>query len=204
MRPNKIYVCFRLPTVSKLGHRPWFFYCRFWFFTINWFFSQKNVFCFKSISVATYIKNNFTKSVFVTFARSGQHVSRDQTVSYWKWRNNEPWHRVTDWKMSIKQFCFYKTYFRQTKLFQKIKKIIRPTYPNFMKHVTGNTHIFFVWPEITSHFRWVTWVRLSRLYFLLPTHRMYLAILSPDKGNPNSYSLMLLLLIYSILLSTYN
>ena len=106
----------------SLGHRPWFFYRRFWFFTINLFFSQRNVFSFKSIFVATYIKNNFTKSIFVTFARSGQHVSRDQTVSHWKWRNNEPWHRVTDWKMSIKQFCFYKTYFWQTKLFQKIKK----------------------------------------------------------------------------------
>ena len=36
----------------------------------------------------------------------------------------------------------YKKYFRQTKFLQKIKNIIRPTYPNFKKHVTGNTHIF--------------------------------------------------------------
>ena len=28
------------------------------------------------------------------------------------------------------------------KIITKNKKIIRPTYPNFKKHVTGNTHIF--------------------------------------------------------------
>ena len=37
---------------------------------------------------------------------------------------------------------FIKTYFRQIKILQKIKKLIRPTYPNCKKHVTGNTHIF--------------------------------------------------------------
>ena len=41
----------------------------------------KNVFSVKSVLVATYIETNFTKSVFVTFARCRQHVSRDQTVS---------------------------------------------------------------------------------------------------------------------------
>ena len=37
-------------------------------------FLAENVFSFKSIFVASYIKNNFTKSVFATFVRSGQHV----------------------------------------------------------------------------------------------------------------------------------
>ena len=134
-------MCFRLPTVPKLRSPTLTFLLSFLVF-YNWFFSQKSVFSFKSIFVATCIKNNFSKSVFVTFVRSWQHVRRDQTVSHWKWRSSGPWHQATDWKCRYSSSVFIKTYFRQIKLMKKIKKIIRPTYPNCKKHVTGNTHIF--------------------------------------------------------------
>ena len=66
LRPNKKYVCFRLPTV------PMFRSLTLIFFIIVYGFLQlillaEKCFQFKSIFVSTYIKTNFTKSVFVTF-----------------------------------------------------------------------------------------------------------------------------------------
>ena len=37
---------------------------------------------------------------------------------------------------------FLQKVLQATKIIAKIKIIIRPTYPNFKKHVTGNRHIF--------------------------------------------------------------
>ena len=136
-------MCFRLPTVPKFKSSTLSFLLSFLVF-YNWFFSQKSVFSFKSVFVASYIKNNFTESVFVTFARCRQHASRDQTVSQWKWSSNEPWYHVTDWKIQCRytSSVFIKRTSGKSKIISKHKKIIRPTYPNFKKHVTGNTHIF--------------------------------------------------------------
>ena len=92
------YMCNRLPTIPKYRSLTLIFLLSVFLF-YNWFFSQKNVFSFKTIFVATYIKNNFTKSAYVTFTHSWQRVSRDQTVSHWNLRSNELWHHVTDWKM---------------------------------------------------------------------------------------------------------
>ena len=113
-RPNKKNMCVSSyrPSLS-LSHRPWVFFLLLFLVFYNWFFSQKNVFSFKSVFVATYIKTKFTKSVFVTFARCRQHVSRDQTVSQWKWSSNEPWHHVTDWKYRYTSSVFNKKYFKQ-------------------------------------------------------------------------------------------
>ena len=138
-------MCFRLPTVPKFKSPTLNFLLSVLVF-YNWFFSQKNVFSFKSVVVVTYIKTNFTKSVFVAFAHCRQHVSRDQTVSQWKWSSNEPWYHVTDWKCRYNSSVFIKSTSGKSKIISKNKIIIRPTYPNFKKHVTGNTHIFFVWP----------------------------------------------------------
>ena len=78
---TKKYVRFRLPTIPKFRSPTLIFLLSFLIFCY-WFFSQKSVFSFKSISVTTYIKNNFSKSVFVAFAHSWQQVRRDQTVSH--------------------------------------------------------------------------------------------------------------------------
>ena len=134
-------MCFRLPTVPKFKSPTLSFLLSFLVF-YNWFFARKNVFSFKSVFVATYIKTNFTKSVFVTFVRRRQHVNRDQTVSQWKLSSNEPWHHVTDWKCRYTSYVFIKSTSGKSKIISKNKKTIRPTYPNFKKHVTGNTHIF--------------------------------------------------------------
>ena len=138
---TKKYVCFRLPTVPKIKSLTLSFLLLFLVF-YNWFFSQKKIFSFKSVFVASYIKNNFTKSVFVTFACCRQHVSRDQTVSQWKRSSNKPWHHMTDLKCRYTSSDFIKRTSGKSKIISKNKKIIRPTYPNFKKHVTGNTHIF--------------------------------------------------------------
>ena len=37
---------------------------------------------------------------------------------------------------------FLQKVLQANKIIAKNKKIIRPTYPKFKKHVTGNTHIF--------------------------------------------------------------
>ena len=81
-----------------LGHRPWFFYCCFWFF-YNWFFSEKNVSTFKSqltLKVTTCIKADCNKRLeticFWSVRARQKQVSRDQTVSKGKWRSNEPWY----------------------------------------------------------------------------------------------------------------
>ena len=37
---------------------------------------------------------------------------------------------------------FLQKVLQANKIIAKNKEIIRPTYPNFKKHVTGNTHIF--------------------------------------------------------------
>ena len=57
-------MCFRLPTVPKFRSPTLIFLLLFLAFYSR-FFSQKNVFNFKFIFVAAYMKNNFTKSVFV-------------------------------------------------------------------------------------------------------------------------------------------
>ena len=128
---TKKYVCFRLPTVPKFRSPTLIFFIGVFGFFYNCFFSQKNVFSFQFIFVATYIKNNFSKRVFVAFERSGQHVSRDQTVR----------HHLTDWNWNV-AVLFLQKVLQGNKIIAKNKKIIRPTYHNFKKHVTGNIHIF--------------------------------------------------------------
>ena len=128
IRPNKKNVCFWLPTVPKLRSPTLIFILLLLNFCNQ--FLQKNVFsfCFHNICVL----RNTSADVKLLANEKEEATSRDTM-----WQTE---------KMLIFQFWFYKKYFRQIKLFQKIKKIILPTYPNFKKHVTGNTHVFFVWP----------------------------------------------------------
>ena len=86
------------PPFLSLGHRLSFFIVVFGFLQL--IFLAEKCFKFQFYFVATYIKNNFTKSVFVTFVRCRQHVSRDQTVlaNENQWRSNEPRHHVADRK----------------------------------------------------------------------------------------------------------
>ena len=58
-------MCFRLPTVPKFRSPIALTFLLSFLVFYHRFFSQKNVFSFKSVFVATYIKS---ESVFVTFA----------------------------------------------------------------------------------------------------------------------------------------
>ena len=136
-------MCFRLQTVSKFSSPTLIFLLSFLFF-YNWFFSQKNVFSFKSIFVVTYIKTNFnTKSVFATFARCRQHVSRDQTVSQW---NEGATSRDTTWQTEkcrytssvfIKSTSDKKNYYKN-----KTNIFYLPTL--ILKSMKPETRIFFL------------------------------------------------------------
>ena len=54
---QKKCVCFRLLTIPKFRSPTLTFLLSFFLFFYNWFFSQKYVFSFKSVFVATYIKS---------------------------------------------------------------------------------------------------------------------------------------------------
>ena len=94
---------FRAPTLTFLMLFLGFYNC---------FFSQKNVFSDKSSFVTTYIKTDFTKSVETICFCSirALQTTRRPEIKLLASENEGATSR------------FYKKYFRQIKLFQKIKK----------------------------------------------------------------------------------
>ena len=141
-----------LPTVPKFRSPTLIFLLSFLVF-YNWFFSQKSVFNFKYIFVATSIKNNLiSKSVFVTFtAQLTTCQTRSKLLAI---ENEGAMGRDTTWQTENVNIAvlFYKNILQANKIIAKNKKIIRPTYPNCKKQVTGNTY-FFVWPYLIFLFK---------------------------------------------------
>ena len=144
LRPNKKNMCVSgyRPSLS-LSHRPWVFHCRFWFFITD--FSRRKMFSVSSLFLLHLILKITSLKVFLSRLRTADNTSAEIKPffnSQWKWSSNEPWHHVTDWKCRYTSSVFIKYTSGKSKIISKNKKIIRPTYPNFKKHITGNTYIF--------------------------------------------------------------
>ena len=150
-------MCFRLPTVPKLWSPTLSFYCRFWFF-YNLFFSQKNVFSYKSIFVATYVKTDSTGDTVISYllynCRYVSFVFIKCTVQanifFFQKKIILPTYLPTYLSTYLPSYLpiylptflpIYLPIYLPTYLSTYLPTYL-PTYHNFKKHITGNTPIF--------------------------------------------------------------
>ena len=127
------------PSLS-LGHQPWFFYCRFWLFTID--SSRRKMFSASSLFLLQHIWKITLLKVFLLRSRAVDNTSAEIKLSA---NENEGVTAVTPRdKLKNVYFAvlFSQKVLQASKIITKNKIIIWPTYPIFKKHVTGNTHFF--------------------------------------------------------------
>ena len=135
VRPNKKTCVSGYRQPLSLGHRPWFFIVVFGFLQLILF--AEKCFQFQVYFVATYIKTNFTKSVSSAADNTSVEIKLLASEKEGGTSRDIMW-QTEKWRYASS--VFIKKVFQANRYISKNTKIFLPTYPNFKKHVTGNTY----------------------------------------------------------------